>query len=262
MTSAEGVWREHTADVLAALLRRSGDFGACEDVVQEALLAAAEQWPREGRPDDPKAWLVRVASRRLIDAQRSAGARERREEGESRSAAPLLEGSRAAVGDPGGLVDGSPADDDTLRMAMLCAHPDLSDASRVALTLRAVAGVTTAQIAACFLVPEVTMAQRISRAKATIRASETPFAPPTQEDATARLHAVRHVVYLTFTAGHTTAVGDALVDVDLQREALRVAERLHRALPHDPESAGLLALLLVSHACPRGRYWWAKPTRL
>lgn len=119
MTSAEGVWREHTADVLAALLRRSGDFGACEDVVQEALLAAAEQWPREGRPDDPKAWLVRVASRRLIDAQRSAGARERREEGESRSAAPLLEGSRAAVGDPGGLVDGSPVDDDTLRMAML-----------------------------------------------------------------------------------------------------------------------------------------------
>ncbi|WP_072625977.1 RNA polymerase sigma factor [Janibacter indicus] len=248
MTGAEDVWREHTADVLAALLRRSGDFGACEDAVQEALLAAAEQWPREGRPDDPKAWLVRVASRRLIDAQRSAGARERREEGESRSAAPLLEGSRAAVGDPGGLVDGSPVDDDTLRMAMLCAHPDLSDATRVALTLRAVAGLTTAQVAACFLVPEATMAQRISRAKATIRASEAPFAPPTQEDAVARLHAVRHVVYLAFTAGHTSAAGDALVDVDLQREALRLAERLHRALPRDPETAGLLALLLIDHA--------------
>ncbi|MHA7125822.1 RNA polymerase sigma factor [Janibacter indicus] len=245
---AEDVWRQHTADVLAALLRRSGDFGACEDAVQEALLAAAEQWPREGRPDDPKAWLVRVASRRLIDARRSADARERREEGESRSAARLLEGSRTAFGDPGAVVDGSPADDDTLRMAMLCAHPDLSDASRVALTLRAVAGLTTAQIAACFLVPEATMAQRISRAKATIRASETPFAPPTQEDATARLHAVRHVVYLVFTAGHTTAAGDALVDVDLQREALRLAERLHRVLPRDPETAGLLALLLVDHA--------------
>lgn len=234
--SDEDVWREHTADVLAALVRRSGDFGACEDAVQEALLAAAQQWPVDGTPDDPKAWLVRVASRRLIDAHRSTTSRERREEVESSSAAPLLDAPAV------------PAEDDTLRMCMLCAHPDLSDASRVALTLRAVAGLTTAQVAACFLVPEATMAQRISRAKATIRGSEAPFAPPTQEDAVARLHAVRHVVYLVFTAGHTTAAGDRLVDTDLQREALRLAERLHRALPRDPETAGLLALLLIDHA--------------
>lgn len=234
--SDEDVWREHTADVLAALVRRSGDFGACEDAVQEALLAAAQQWPVDGTPDDPKAWLVRVASLRLIDGHRSTTSRERREEVESSSAAPLLDAPAV------------PAEDDTLRMCMLCAHPDLSDASRVALTLRAVAGLTTAQVAACFLVPEATMAQRISRAKATIRGSEAPFAPPTQEDAVARLHAVRHVVYLVFTAGHTTAAGDRLVDTDLQREALRLAERLHRALPRDPETAGLLALLLIDHA--------------
>src|SRR5690606_35776669 len=132
-------------------------------------------------------------------------------------------------------VDPVTGQDDTLLMCMLCAHPALSDTSRVALTLRAVAGLTTAQIAACFLVPEATMAQRISRAKATIRASSDPFAPPTQEDATARLHAVRHVVYLAFTAGHTTAAGDRLLDLDLQREATRLAERLHRSLPRDPE---------------------------
>ncbi|WP_435201328.1 RNA polymerase sigma factor [Janibacter sp. GS2] len=236
MTRVGDGWRQHSADVLAALLRRSNDFGACEDAVQEALLAAAEQWPRDGTPEDPKAWLVRVASRRLIDAQRSGDARERRESAEGRSAARLSASTQALP------------DDDTLRMCMLCAHPDCSDASRVALTLRAVAGLSTAQIAACFLVPEATMAQRISRAKATIRASPAPFAPPTPEDAVTRLHAVRHVVYLVFTAGHTTAAGDHLVDVDLQHEAVRLAERLHRAVPHDPETAGLLALLLIDHA--------------
>lgn len=237
---SEDVWREHSAEVLAALLRRSGDFGACEDAVQEALLAAAEQWPWDGMPDDPKAWLIRVASRRLLDAHRGATARERREWAESASAARLLE-SRSDLSD-------AVEHDDTLRMCMLCAHPDLSDASRVALTLRGVAGLTTAQIASCFLVPEATMAQRISRAKATIRASGAPFAPPTQADAVTRLHAVRHVVYLVFTAGHTTAAGDRLVDLDLQLEAIRLAERLHRALPHDPETTGLLALLLIDHA--------------
>lgn len=238
---SEDVWREHSADVLAALLRRSGDFGACEDALQEALLAAAEQWPRDGAPHDPKAWLIRVASRRLLDAHRSATARERREWAESASSARLL-GSRSE------LRPDAARQDDTLRMCMLCAHPDLSGASRVALTLRGVAGLTTAQIASCFLVPEATMAQRISRAKATIRASGAPFAQPTQADAVTRLHAVRHVVYLVFTAGHTTAAGNRLVDLDLQREAIRLAERLHRALPHDPETTGLLALLLIDHA--------------
>lgn len=242
-TGGDGdVWRHHAADVLAALVRRSGDFGACEDAVQEALLAAAEQWPRDGAPDDPKAWLVRVASRRLIDAQRSSDARERREGVEYLSAARLHESQDVPEGD------------DTLRMCMLCAHPDLTDSSRVALTLRAVAGLTTGQIAACFLVPEATMAQRISRAKATIRASDAPFVPPTSEDSVARLHAVRHAVYLVFTAGHTTAAGDHLIDVDLQREAVRLAERLHAAVPRDPETAGVLALLLIDHARAAARH--------
>lgn len=235
----EDVWREHTAAVLAALLRRSGDFGACEDAVQEALLAAARQWSEEGVPADPKAWLVRVASRRLVDARREVTARERREEADA---------ARTPAPDPDPLASAAGTGDDTLRMCMLCAHPDLSDVSRVALTLRAVAGLSTAQVAACFLVPESTMAQRISRAKATIKATGAPFAPPTEQDAAARLHAVRHVVYLIFTSGYAQPSGEDLRDVALEREAIRLAERLHRAVPRDTETAGLLALLLITHA--------------
>lgn len=248
MSVGEEVWREHTADVLAALLRRSGDFGACEDAVQEALLAAAEQWPREGRPDDPKAWLVRVASRRLIDTQRSAGARERREEVESRSAARLFEGSRAAFDGPGAVVDGSPAEDDTLRMAMLCAHPDLSDASRVALTLRAVAGVTTAQVAACFLVPEATMAQRISRAKATLRDRGARLDAVPEDELPARVDAVLRVLYLLFSEGYVASAGADLGDTGLTAEAVRLARHLLQVLPDHAEAAGLLALMLLTEA--------------
>ncbi len=243
----QDVWRRETPHVLAALLRRSRDFEACEDAVQEALLAASQQWPRQGAPDNPRAWLIRVASRRLVDEHRrrqSEAAREQRVTAQ----APL------DLGSPGhDEPDGErPPGDDTLQMLVLCAHPALSDTSRIALTLRAVAGLTTAQIAAVFLVPEPTMAQRISRAKAGIRAAGTRLVPATPADLPDRLHTVRHVLYLTFTAGHTTTGAD-LLDVDLAVEAIRLAERLHRAVPDDTEAAGLLALMLLTHARTQAR---------
>jgi RNA polymerase sigma factor (sigma-70 family) len=237
------VWRHETPHVLAALLRRSREFEACEDAVQEALLAAARQWPHQGVPDNPRAWLIRVASRKLIDEQRRRQADAAREQhvAEQEPAAALV----ASSAEPDSAW---PENDDTLQMLLLCAHPSLSDPSRVALTLRAVAGLSTAQIAAVFLVPESTMAQRISRAKATIRSGGTRLRPPTRTDLPERLHTVRQVLYLVFTAGHTTATGPDLFDVNLADEAIRLTGRLHRALPDDTETAGLLALMLLSQA--------------
>lgn len=239
----EDVWRAETPHVLAALLRRSSDFESCEDAVQEALLAAASQWPNQGPPDNPRAWLIRVASRKLIDHQRSRAARTRRE---FDAAAHALVNTKyvespASAAPPG---DG----DDTLQMLLLCAHPALSDASQIALTLRAVAGLSTAQIAAAFLVPEATMAQRISRAKATLRAAGARFEPPTLADLPARLHVVRHALYLTFNEGYTASSGAGLVETDLADEAIRLTERLHRSIPEDTETSGLLALMLLTHA--------------
>jgi len=239
----QDVWRSETPHVLAALLRRSGDFQTCEDAVQEALLAAASQWPEQGAPDNPRAWLIRVASRKLIDHQRSHAARVQRElETATHTAADTQHVESA---DNTALA---PRGDDTLQMLLLCAHPALSDASRVALTLRAVAGLSTRQVAAGFLVPEATMAQRISRAKATLLASGARFEAPTSAELPSRLHAVRHVLYLTFNEGYTTSGGATLIDSDLASEAIRLAERLHRATPGDTETSGLLALMLLTHA--------------
>jgi RNA polymerase sigma factor (sigma-70 family) len=240
--ACEGAWRSETPYVLAALLRRSGDFEACEDAVQEALLAAASQWPTEGVPDHPRGWLVRVASRRLIDHERSQAARSRRELEDAALAtvdAHLVESATGQALPPG---------DDTLQLLLLCAQPVLSDASRVALTLRAVGGLTTAQVAAGFLVPEATMAQRISRAKSTLRAAGARFEPVTPADLPDRLHAVRHVLYLTFNEGYARSSGATLVDPALAAEAIRLTERLHRAVPDDTETSGLLALMLLTHA--------------
>jgi RNA polymerase sigma factor (sigma-70 family) len=228
----EDVWRAASPHVLAALLRRYGDFEACEDAVQEALLAAARQWPDEGTPDDPKAWLVRVASRRLIDARRSERARAGREE----TVAELVEPGPASERD------------DSLALLLLCCHPALSRPSQVALTLRAVGGLSTDRIARAFLVPEPTMAQRISRAKARLRELDAPFAVPPAAELPARVAAVAHVLYLVFTEGHTATVGAGLVDVSLADEAIRLARRLHELLPSDPEVAGLLALMLLTDA--------------
>ncbi|MFD8533710.1 RNA polymerase sigma factor [Streptosporangium canum] len=243
--SAEDLLRELAPQVLGALVRRYGVFDACEDAVQEALLAAALQWPAEGTPDNPRGWLVTVASRKLVDQVRSEQARRRRED-------------RIALGTPQAELLSHAADaepgtdrDDSLELLLLCCHPALSDPSRIALTLRAVGGLTTAQIAAAFLVPEATMAQRISRAKQTVKASGTPLRMPEsagQAGQAERLDAVLHVLYLIFNEGYTTTGGADLTAPALSAEAIRLTRLLHRLLPDDGEVAGLLALMLLTDA--------------
>ncbi len=222
----EPLLRDLAPGVLTAVVRPPGDFAACEDAVQEALLAAATQGPADGTPANPKGWLITVASRRRIEALRADTARRRREQTAHALTPP----------DP----EPAPGEDDTLTLFLLCCHPALTPPSRVALTLRAVGGLTTAEIARAFLVPEATIAQRVSRAKQ--RVTGTRFALP--PDVTERLDAVRHVLYLVFTEGHTASSGDRLHRVDLTAEAIRLTRRL----PHDGETAGLLALMLLTDA--------------
>jgi RNA polymerase sigma factor (sigma-70 family) len=226
--------RRQAHEVLTTLVRRYGHFAACEDAVQEALLAAAKQWPAEGWPTSQKAWLLTVASRRLTDELRSEGARRRREEADAARTPP-----------PG---DEGPAGDDSLTLMFLCCHPSLSPASQVALTLRAVGGLTTAEIARAFLVPEATMAQRISRAKDRIRAAGATFRLPPDSEREARLQVVLNVLYLIFNEGYTAAAGPVLVRDDLTDEAIRLTRMLLRLVPDDGEVAGLLALMLLTDA--------------
>ncbi|MGH3124400.1 MAG: RNA polymerase sigma factor, partial [Streptosporangiaceae bacterium] len=239
--------RELAPQVLGALLRRFGHFDLCEDATQEALLAAALQWPREGTPDNPRGWLITVAARRLMDAARSEQSRRRRED-QVAVATPQSELlSPAADADPGQDRD------DSLALLFGCCHPALSAPSQIALTLRAVGGLTTAQIAAAFLVPEATMAQRISRAKQAIKASKVPLSGPLAWPAgeiehSDRLRAVLHVLYLIFNEGYAATQGEQLTRPDLSREAIRLARWLHRLLPDDREVAGLLALMLLTEA--------------
>ncbi len=219
--------------VLGALVRRYGNFDLAEDAVQEALIAASRQWAREGPPQDPLAWLIRVASRRLIDALRQAEAREQRE-------------LRVALDDTGDAAV-TPVDD-TLVVLILCCHPSLTVPSQLALTLRAVGGLTTAEIARACFVPETTMAQRITRAKATIQRNGARFALPDEPELTARLHTVRQVIFVMYTEGHFASAGDRLQRRGLAEEAIRVARLLVSARPDDAEAAGLLALLLLTDA--------------
>jgi len=234
--------RRLVPEVLSALVRRHGHFDACEDAVQEALLAAAAQWPVQGWPDSPKAWLVTVASRRLTDQLRRNAARRRREEAEAARTPPPLDG--ADFGDAGS----PPARDDTLTLLFLCCHPALSPASQVALTLRAVGGLSTAEIAGAFLVPEATMAQRISRAKQRIKAAGATFELPPRAEHARRLGVVVHVLYLIFNEGYTATSGTQLVRAELTAEAIRLARQLHRVVPGNNEVAGLLALMLLTDA--------------
>ena len=235
--------RELAPQVLGALLRRFGHFDLCEDATQEALLAAALQWPRDGTPDNPRGWLITVAARRLMDAARSEQSRRRRED-QVAVATPQSELlSPAADADPGQDRD------DSLTLLFGCCHPALSAPSQIALTLRAVGGLTTAQIAAAFLVPEATMAQRISRAKQAIKASDVPLSVPASEaERGDRLRAVLHVLYLIFNEGYAATHGDQLTRPDLSGEAIRLARWLRRLLPDDPEVAALLALMLLTEA--------------
>jgi len=226
----EGMLRELAPQVLGALVRRYGQFDAAEDAVQEALLAAATQWPVEGTPGNPRSWLLAVAGRRLVDEFRSASARRRREENDF-----LLSPSA-----PGDVSE----QDDTLTLFFLCCHPELSPPSQLALTLRAVGGLTTAEIARAFMVPEATMAQRISRAKATIRKSGLPR----YEERAERLDIVRQTLYLVFNEGYTTSGGPDLKRDDLTVEAIRITRLLRAATPDDVETGGLLALMLLTDA--------------
>ena len=229
-------------EVLGALVRRYGHFEASEDAVQEALLAAATKWPERGLPESPRGWLITVASRRLTDQLRSDAARRRRE------------GATAALVPPDAQVALAPDDqeavarDDTLTLLFMCCHPVLSAASQIALTLRAVGGLTTAEIARAFLVPEATMAQRISRAKQRIRADGASFSLPPEPEWAERLRVVLHVLYLIFNEGYTASSGPELHRCELTGEAIRLTRGVHRLLPDEGEVAGLLALMLLTDA--------------
>ncbi|MFF2654546.1 RNA polymerase sigma factor [Streptomyces sp. NPDC058045] len=237
-SEVEDLLRLHAPQVLGALVRRYGHFDAAEDAVQEALLAAARQWPESGAPDNPRGWLIRVASRRLTDALRSDEARRLREE----KAAALTPRDAFTAPPPG--PDRAPSEDDTLTLLFLCCHPDLSPPAQIALTLRAVGGLTTAEIARAHLVPEATMAQRISRAKQRVKG--TRFGRPDRWEE--RLPAVLHTLYLIFNEGYTATSGASLQRAELAGEAIRLARTVHRLLPGDCEVTGLLALMLLTDA--------------
>jgi RNA polymerase sigma factor (sigma-70 family) len=227
-----GRLRELTPRVLGVLVRRFGGFDECEDAVQEALLAAAQQWPAEGVPANPTGWLVTVASRRWTEVRRSELARRRRE-----TIAALLEPPAAPP---------APVQDDTLTLLVLCCHPALTPVSQVALTLRAVGGLTTAEIARGLLVPDTTVGQRISRAKQRLKGARFSLPPP--DELADRMVAVRHVLYLIFNEGYTASSGAALQRVQLSAEAIRLTRQLYTHRPDDGEVAGLLALMLLTDA--------------
>ncbi|HEX3542146.1 MAG TPA: DUF6596 domain-containing protein [Acidimicrobiales bacterium] len=237
MTATSGIedlLRPLAPQVLGAVVRRYGDFSDAEDAVQEALIAAATTWPATGIPDNPPGWLVRVASRRLAEQYRARDARRRREE-------LAASWSMTAPGP-------APGEDDTLLVMFLCCHPSLTPASAIPLTLRAVGGLTTRELAAAFLVPEATMGQRISRAKAKLKAAAVPFVLPSDDERAGRLRSVLHVLYLLFNEGYATSSGPELARCDLSGEAIRLTRRLHTSLPDDPEVTGLLALMLLTDA--------------
>ena len=236
---SEHLLRELAPQVLGAVVRRFRDFAAGEDAVQEALVAAAVQWPREGLPENPRAWLIHVASRRMTDHQRSELARRRREAAAAMQLDHLV---------PAADLENETEQDDTLILLFMCCHPALTPSSAIALTLRAVGGLTTAEIANAFLVPEATMAQRISRAKESIKVSGVPFRLPTNEERVKRLRLVLHVLYLIFNEGYTSSVGPNLRRSELSHEAIRLTRAVHNVLPDDSEVAGLLALMLLTDA--------------
>lgn len=234
--------RELAPQVLGAVIRRFHDFAAAEDAVQEALIAAVMKWPQEGIPENPRGWLIQVASRRMLDDLRSNIARRRREqsvaqEAETLVSAPELDLEHYTM-DP----------DDTLILLFMCCHPALTSSSAIALTLRAVGGLTTAEIARAFLVPEATMAQRISRAKQSIKASGVPFRMPIEKERGERLPAVLHVLYLIFNEGYTSSSGSRVHRVELSSEAIRLTRNIYGLLPENTEVAGLLALMLLTDA--------------
>jgi RNA polymerase sigma factor (sigma-70 family) len=238
-TDVEGLLRQLAPQVLGAVVRRYGNFDIAEDAVQEAMLAAVTQWPNDGVPDNPKVWLITVAARRLTDLLRSEQARRRREDTVARWELPMQQGDPA---------DNRANSDDTLILLFMCCHPALSPPSQVALTLRAVGGLTTAEVARAFMVSEDTMTRRITRAKQQIKDSGVPFRLPATEERAERLAAVLHVLYLIFTEGYAATAGPRLHRVELSSEAIRLTRIVHKSLPDDGGVAGLLALMLLTEA--------------
>jgi RNA polymerase sigma factor (sigma-70 family) len=240
-TEVEDLLRRLAPRVLGAVVRRYGHFDTAEDAVQEALLAASMQWPTDGLPDNPRGWLITVASRRLTDLLRSEQARQRREDSVAGWILPdqwLAPAADRPVSDS----------DDTLILLFMCCHPSLSPASQIALTLRAVGGLTTAEIARAFLVPEATMTRRISRAKQRIKDSGIPFDMPSRLERAERFGAVLHVLYLIFNEGYASTSGPSLQRTELSAEAIRLTRMVYRLLPDDGEVTGLLALMLLTDA--------------
>lgn len=237
--ATEHLLRELAPQVLGAVIRRFHEFAPAEDAVQEALIAAVAQWPQDGIPENPRGWLIQVASRRMADYIRSESARRRRENEAAVEAARLPEAVPAGA---------APEEDDTLVLLFMCCHPSLTPSSAIALTLRAVGGLNTAEIASAFLVPEATMAQRISRAKQTIKTSGIAFQMPTTGEREQRLRAVLHVLYLIFNEGYTTSSGPRVHRTDLSQEAMRLTRIVHNLQPDAAEIAGLLALMLLTDA--------------
>ncbi|PRX45439.1 RNA polymerase ECF family sigma subunit [Prauserella shujinwangii] len=238
----EDLLRRLAPQVLGAVTRRYGHFDVAEDAVQEALLAAATRWPEEGLPDSPRSWLIAVAARRMTDLLRAEQARRRREEAEA------VRMPRTAYLAPAADAVRGHDHDDTLVLLFLCCHPALSPGAQVPLTLRAVGGLTTAEIAGALLLPEATVAKRITRAKQRIRDSGTGFRLPPPEERGDRLATVLHVLYLVFNEGYTSVAEPAARSRGLADEAIRLTRELHRLLPDDDEVSGLLALMLLTHA--------------
>ncbi len=237
--ASEHLLRELAPQVLGSVIRRFHDFAAAEDAVQEALIAAATQWPRDGVPDNPRGWLIQVASRRMTDYLRSEQARRQRETTAAQDYVQVV---------PSIDSENETERDDTLLLLFMCCHSALTPSSAIALTLRAVGGLSTVEIANAFLVPEATMAQRISRAKQSVKTSGIPFRMPTDQEQTQRLRSVLHVLYLIFNEGYTSSAGSDLQRVELSREAIRLARAVRLLLPEDCEVAGLLSLMLLTDA--------------
>ncbi|MFE7224088.1 RNA polymerase sigma factor [Nocardioides sp. NPDC057577] len=243
VTGVEDVWRQESAHVLGALLRVHPDLPDCEDAAQEALIAASQKWPGDGLPSDPRAWLIRVAHRRLIDQMRADTARTRRE---------VADGIARRLDDPDpAAVEIGSAYDDSLRLMMMCAHPALRRPSQVAITLRCVGGLKTSEIAAAYLVPEATMGQRLSRARATLKDEE--FCSPAPDELAERIACVLDVCHLIFNEGHTRTSGPELQGVELTDEAIRLTRIVRSVLPEHDEATGLLALMLLTQARSCGR---------